>query len=262
MKTIVMTGASSGIGAVTKRKLEAEGNKVINIDLRDGDISVNLATPEGRKAAVDFVFQRFPEGIDGLVCCAGVSGACGNFKLMVSLNFYGAVSMAEGLFPLLQKKKGYCVLISSFSIAEGYAIKDIVKLIMEKNSEETVLGVLETMDSSDLGLGSAVYITAKYAVSLWIKRHAASWGARGVHINCIAPGTTNTPMVGDMDEVSKWALSALPVPIKYGESLMLEPDEVADVILFLLSPQSRGIHGTMIFVDGGTEAVINTEHVY
>ena len=83
-----------------------------------------------------------------------------------------------------------------------------------------------------------------------------------MHINCVAPGTTNTGMVANMNERAMSALKALPVPCKYGESLMLEPEEVADVICFLLSPASKGMHGTMVFVDGGCDAVINTEHVY
>lgn len=53
MGVYAITGASSGIGAKTKELLLQKGHEVINIDLKDGDICVNLATPEGRQAAVD-----------------------------------------------------------------------------------------------------------------------------------------------------------------------------------------------------------------
>ena len=52
MGVYAITGASSGIGAKTKELLLQKGHEVINIDLKDGDICVNLATPEGRQAAV------------------------------------------------------------------------------------------------------------------------------------------------------------------------------------------------------------------
>lgn len=262
MKIAVLTGASSGIGAEVKKKLEEDGTKVYNIDIKGGDLDVDLSCDEGRILAANTVKHMFPDGIDYLVCCAGVSAECSNPEKIISLNYYGAVRIAEELFPLLQKKKGNCVLISSVSIVEGYCMKNIVDLMLTKNSEKQVLEIIETMSQANTHIGLALYATAKLGISLWIRRHAALWGARGVHINCIAPGTTNTPMVGKLSESAMAALAALQVPIKYHQSLMLEPDEVADVIIFLLSKQSRAVHGAMLFVDGGTEPVINTEHVY
>ena len=74
MGVYAITGASSGIGAKTKELLLQKGHEVINIDLKDGDICVNLATPEGRQAAVDKLHELHPEGLDGMICNAGVSG--------------------------------------------------------------------------------------------------------------------------------------------------------------------------------------------
>ena len=61
MGVYAITGASSGIGAKTKELLLQKGHEVINIDLKDGDICVNLATPEGRQAAVDKLHELHPE---------------------------------------------------------------------------------------------------------------------------------------------------------------------------------------------------------
>ena len=80
------SGASSGIGAKTKELLIQQGHKVINIDLKDGDICVNLASQEGRQSAVDQLHTMCPDGLDGMICNAGVSGACGNLGLIISLN--------------------------------------------------------------------------------------------------------------------------------------------------------------------------------
>ncbi len=262
MKNYVLTGASSGIGRSLKAMLLAEGNNVIDVSIADSDIMCDLTTDEGREYAISEIHRLFPEGLDGLVCCAGVPGTCPDFKLIMSLNFYGAVAIAEGCFDLLQMKKGSCVLTSTFSIAEGYNIPDIAVLANMDDSEAQVRDIVGAMDNKDVGVGSTVYITSKYALTLWMRRHAVMWGAKRVRLNCVAPGTTNTPMVAGMDDVSKYMLNSLQIPIKYKESLMLEPEEVANVMKFLLSPESSAIHGSLLFADGGTECGINTERVY
>ena len=60
MGVYAITGASSGIGAKTKELLLQKGHEVINIDLKDGDICANLATPEGRQTAVDKLHELHP----------------------------------------------------------------------------------------------------------------------------------------------------------------------------------------------------------
>ena len=97
MGIYAITGASSGIGAKTKELLIQQGHKVINIDLKDGDICVNLASQEGRQSAVDQLHTMCPDGLDGMICNAGVSGACGNLGLIISLNYFGTVAVANGV---------------------------------------------------------------------------------------------------------------------------------------------------------------------
>lgn len=103
MGVYAITGGSSGIGAKTVELLKEAGHEVINIDLKDGDICVNLASPEGRQQAIDALHRMHPEGLDGMICNAGVSGACGNLKLIISLNYFGTVALARGVYDLLEK---------------------------------------------------------------------------------------------------------------------------------------------------------------
>ena len=97
MGIYAITGASSGIGAKTKELLEADGSRVINIDLKDGDICVNLASEAGRQKAIDELHRLCPDGLDGMICNAGVSGACGNLSLIVSLNYFGTLAIPRAL---------------------------------------------------------------------------------------------------------------------------------------------------------------------
>lgn len=118
MGVYVITGGSSGIGAKTVEILKAKGHETVNIDLKGGDINANLATKEGRSQALQLLHERYPNGIDAMICNAGVNQ---NIPLIISLNYFGATEMAEGVFDLLEKKGGSCVVTSSNSIAAGGA---------------------------------------------------------------------------------------------------------------------------------------------
>ena len=263
MGVFAITGGSSGIGAKTVELLKNKGHEVINIDLRNCDIEANLATPEGRQKAIDELHQMHPEGLDGMICVAGVSGACGNLQLIVSLNFYGTISIVKGVYDLLKKKGGNCVVTSSNTISQGAARMDIADLLNNNNEDEQrILNVVAQMDGTNLSVGNSIYVATKYAVARWARRHSATYAANGVRINAVAPGNVNTAMTATMSANAKMALNALPIPTKYGKETLMDPIEIASVIVFLSSEEAQGINGNIMFVDGGTDALLNTEKVY
>lgn len=75
MGIYVVIGGSGGIGGKTAEILRGQGHKVVNVDLRDGDICANLAKTEGREEVIRCIHELYPDGIDGLCCHAGVLGA-------------------------------------------------------------------------------------------------------------------------------------------------------------------------------------------
>lgn len=262
MSVYAITGASSGIGAKTKELLEKEGHEVINIDLKDGDICVNLATPEGREEAIEKLHELHPEGLDGMICNAGVSGACGNLSLIVSLNYFGTVRLAKGVFDLLEKKHGSCVVTSSNTISQGAGRLDIADLLNNIGDEQRIVNLVNTLDTSNLSIGNSIYVATKYALARWVRRVSSSWAARGVRINAVAPGNVQTAMTATMGDRAKAALNALPIPTKYGQETLMQPEEIAMSIVFLSSESAKGINGNVVFVDGGTDALLNSEKVY
>lgn len=263
MGTYAVTGGSSGIGAKTVQLLREKGHEVLNIDLKNGDIEADLSTPEGRQKTIDELHLRHPEGLDGLICNAGVSGACGNLKLILSLNFFGTIALIKGNYDLLLKKHGTCVVTSSNTISQGAARMDIADLLNNNNeNEQLILDLVSEMDNSNLSVGNSIYVASKYALARWVRRHSASYAANGVRINAVAPGNVNTAMTATMSTSAKMALNALPIPTKYGQETLMEPEEIASAIVFLASEEARGINGIILFVDGGTDALLNTEKVY
>ena len=266
MGVYVVTGGSGGIGGKTVEILRSQGHEVVNVDLKDADICANLATKEGRDYVIKTVYEMFPDGIDGLCCNAGVSGACGNLKLIISLNYFGAVNLAHGLFGLLKKKGGSCVVTSSNTISQGAARPDLVDMLNYSQTkpinEERILNIIEKFDDSSLTVGNSIYVTTKYALARWVRRVSASWAANGVRINTVAPGNVSTPMTATMSDNAKAALAALPIPINYGTDDLMVPEDIANVIVFLVSPLAHGVNGNVMFVDGGTDALLNSEKVY
>lgn len=61
---------------------------------------------------------------------------------------------------------------------------------------------------------------------------------------------------------AKAALVALPIPINYGKEELMVPEDISNVIVFLASPMAHGVNGNIMFVDGGTDALLNSEKVY
>lgn len=262
MGVYVVTGGSSGIGAAAVQILKEAGHEVINVDLKDGDICANLATQNGREKAVKDIYESCPDGIDGIICNAGVSGNCGNLELVVSLNYFGTVRLARGLFTLLEKKQGSVVVTVSNTISQGTGRMDIVDLLNNVGDEQRVCNIVRTLDATNQTIGQSIYMATKYALARWVRRVSATWAAKGVRVNAVAPGNVHTAMTDSLSDSAKFAVSALPIPVRYGSDALMEPEEIAESMKFLLSPAARGVNGIILFTDGGTDALLNSEKVY
>lgn len=263
MGVYAITGGSGGIGLRVISQLEKQGHETINIDWKTGDIQADLSIPEGRQKVIDELHELHPEGLDGLILCAGVPGSCHDLRLILSLNFFGTISIIKGAYDLLEKKGGNCVATVSNAISQGDLRMDLADILNNNNEDELrILDLVSNLDENDLLTGNRLYVASKYALARWVRRHSASYAANGVRINAVAPGNVNTSMTATMSVDEKTALNALPIPTKYGKETLMEPDEIASAINFLISKEARGVNGIIMFVDGGTDALLNSEKVY
>ena len=115
MGTYVVSGSASGIGAAVTARLRDDGHTVIGVDLHEAEVTGDLATTSGRDAAVAAV-GAMTDRVDGVVPCAGVAGLTATDpQLVVSLNYFGAVSLVSGLRPLMGEGSSV-VLVSSNSV--------------------------------------------------------------------------------------------------------------------------------------------------
>jgi NAD(P)-dependent dehydrogenase (short-subunit alcohol dehydrogenase family) len=245
--TYAMTGGATGIGAAIKARLRADGHEVIVVDIRDADIIADLGTAEGRRAALEGIRARAAGGLDGFVPCAGLSGNVADHALIASLNYFGTVELVEGLKELLTACKGAVVLISSNS-APHPTSEDYVNALLA-GDEAKARTLAEAMQ------GHPVYSGSKLALVRWMRRNTRDYAAAGVRLNAIAPGYTQTPMTSAVEADPAYAdairkfLAATPLG-RAGQ-----PEDQADAALFLLGPAASFICGSVLFVDGGYDAM-------
>lgn len=255
MGIYVITGGTTGIGAQARKMLVEEGHEVFNLDFKGGDYLADLSKPEGRKGAIEAVFEKYPDGIDGLICNAGV-GPVFPPTVIFSLNFFASTQMAEGLRPLLKKKGGCCVVTSSNSITNHTVREDWVDMLTNVNDEERVLEIAKEIPDN---LRPHAYSSSKHALGRWVRRVSPSWATDGLRINAVAPGNTTTPMTKGMTEAHMDAALLIPIPTRYGRKEFLDAEEVANGIVFLASKKASGINGAILFIDGGIDALLRSE---
>ncbi len=248
-KIYAMTGGATGIGAAVKQQLIDRGDQVIVIDIQASDIVADLSTTEGRANALRALEEKAPDGLDGFIPCAGLGPHTKPYSLIARVNFFGSTAMIEGVRPLLEKKKGVIVVISSNSAPlPGYS-EDFIKKLLS-GDEEQACKLIDTLD------GQTAYGGSKRALAIWMREKSAEYMRNGVRMNAVAPGVTQTAMTDGVfnDETFGSAIKEFSEMTPYGS--VAQPEMIADSILFLLGPQSEFICGSVLFVDGGTDAML------
>lgn len=263
MGTYVVTGGTKGIGFEAAKYLRNAGHTVINIDRDNGEIAVDLGTAEGRSAAIAAVTSRCPGGLDGLILNAGI-GVAAKFSTVVSVNFFGTVTLAEGLYGLLKKKKGNCAVTVSGSIAYINRNKYYVDNLLANCGDEA--RICRLVDSFDpMVAGNVIYGSTKIALVRWLRRTAPSWAAAGVNLNAVAPGAVATTIMPDTKEFRdgfETFTLGMPMPTVYRDVKMMDPADVGPALGMLVLPEAKGICGAVLYCDGGTSAILHPEKFY
>lgn len=247
-KTVLVTGAGSGIGEACVRRLSDQGYNLVLVGRRrealervaQGSDALVLAGDAADSSQwPDFVGQieaRFG-GLDALICCAGGLGP-GNavqtsdaaWESALRSNLHSAFHSAAACLPLLIQRGGSIVLLGSIaSLAAG----------------PEVCG----------------YTTAKHALVGLNRSLARDFGPHGVRVNCVCPGWVRTPMADeemqplmehygeDMDAAYRRVTADVPL------RRPAEADEIAALCQFLISEQASIITGAVIPADGGSTLV-------
>lgn len=244
----LVTGFASGIGRAVAERLVAAGAKVVGLDRRDSDLAVErfVRVDLADEDSITSAAATMPEEISYVFNCAGVSSGAADPATVVRVNFLGLRALVEAIVPRIPSGGA---VVSTSSLA-GFRYR---------SNSDKVLGLVRTagFDEGCQWLEEhAAYVrerggypVSKEAVVLYTMERCWTLGARGVRINAVAPGITETPMLADTEKA--FGPSYLPVaPEPLGRRSTA--GEQADVLVFLNSPWAGYVNGQTIWSDGGS----------
>lgn len=253
-RTIAVTGAASGLGKATAERLEADGNRVIRLDLREGDVTVDLATREGREEGTARLRELAGPSLDGMITWAGVAGPT---RATLLVNYFGTVDLLAGVRDLLAAASAPRVVVTSSRMSLYPADANIVEALLAHD-----IDAVEQMAEAEPE-PNAYYTATKTALARWMRRIAVDpeWGGQGIRVNAIAPGLIETPMTAGALADPGMAPTMLAMHPQVDPTLN-KATEMADLAAFLLDPRNTLLVGQCLWADRGTEAIERGDGVW
>lgn len=225
---VIVTGAGSGIGAATAARLRGDGARVFGVDVKgDVDLSIDVTEAGAPEAIVRGATDKMGR-VDGLALCAGITGAVpidghddAFWDRVLAVNVTAVFRIVRASLPAL-KASGNGRIVTIGSVMSSFGAP-----------------------------GLTAYTASKHAVLGMSRAMAAELGPDGITVTCIQPGAIETPMTAAAFENAQFAdfwrnKAAL--------GRLGKPEDIADVIAFLMTDDARFISGTGILVDGGAMA--------
>ncbi len=173
---------------------------------------------------------------------------------VAAVNYFGAVGTLDSLQPMLARgERPAAVAICSNSAPFGLPGDQPLMRAMLEGDEPRASALADEQE------GWAVYSQSKLALAWALRRRAGAWAEQGIRLNGVAPGPVLTALTqaGLDDPVGGSLIKEFPVPLgRWGE-----PDEIASAVWFLLGPEASWIHGEILFVDGGTNALLRADSI-
>ncbi len=245
-RAAVITGAAGGIGWATTRKFVAEGAKVIAADIDEDRgaalvddvgadavtfVTTDVRSPEAVRAAVelcvadhgriDVLFNNAATSTGGYVADLDLDGFDDSIKVMLNGPLHG---MQAALPHMVEQGSGSIINTSS------------------------VYGIVA-------GAANAPYCAAKAGLINLTRVTAIEYGRKGIRCNAICPGVVETPMFEQVLGIGLTTREEIAAMHAIGRTI--QPQEVADLVLFLASDESTAITGQAIQIDGGLLCEVN-----
>jgi NAD(P)-dependent dehydrogenase (short-subunit alcohol dehydrogenase family) len=230
----VVTGGASGIGAAIADRLADDGATVVVFDLaasgRHTSFTVDVSDDESVRSAVEAVADRFG-GIDVLINNAGI-GAQGTVEAatdeqwtrVLDVNVVGTARVMRAALPHLRQSQ-HAAVVNTCSVAATAGLPE-----------------------------RAVYSASKGAVLALTRAMAADHLREGIRVNCVNPGTADTPWVQRLlESADDPAAERAALDARQPHGRLVTAEEVADAVAYLAGPRAASTTGVALAVDGGMQ---------
>lgn len=260
-KVMIITGAAGGIGKAVAVRAAKEGAKLVLADRKEEMsketlkeiqkitpqvefVVTDLAIAENCKNVIDVAMNRFGT-IDILVNNAGITGTPAPVHEMSEEMMRNVID---------------CNIMSAF-FCSHYAIPNMIN----HGKGGAVVNVASVAGITGFP-GNSAYVTSKHGLNGLTKNMALDYAKYGITVNSVNPATTDTPMYYEAleflkkkrQEAAEKGESSQPSlvsgKIQGPQNRIAKPEEIADIILFLVSPEASNVTGCIMATDGGFTA--------
>jgi len=240
-KTIIITGASSGIGAAAALLFAREGANVILGARRKPELKAlvgQIIQSNGKASCLagDVTDQAYARALVGLAMekHGALDGAFNNAGIMGTM----------GPVPSMETANWDAVIAANLTSA-FYAAKAQIP-VMAQQGNAAIVFTSSFVGFSNGGMpGMAAYAASKAGIIGFSQALASEHAKDGIRINCVLPGGTKTAMAGNDPDTHEFIAGLHPI------KRLAEPSEIAQAALYLLSGRSSFVTGTALSVDGG-----------
>ena len=247
-KVAIVTGGASGIGAATLRRFAAEGARLVCADINDeaGETLVAKLQADGAHASYRHCdVSRLPE-VEATVEFA--LKTYGGLDVMFNNAAWSGGGYVAQIDPEIWSKSLAIMLDSVF-----YGMRSAIPAMLERGGGS----IISTASVEGLfgEIMASPYTTAKAGIINLTRNVAIEYGRRGIRANAICPGAVDTPMLETLLQVCPTSREEMMERHALGR--IIQPEEIANTVLFLASDEASAITGAAIVVDGGLTSGLN-----